>query len=81
MGGMVYDGGFEGVLMNRSPKPEDVKPWDVVIGMDPGLKNAAFVWVGFDNDNRAYVFDECCCRSRRRSSTSRRSAGRTRSGG
>jgi hypothetical protein len=26
--------------------------------MDPGLKNAAFTWVGFDADNRAYVFDE-----------------------
>lgn len=57
-GGMVYAGGFETCLMNRNPKPEEVRPWDVVVGMDPGLKNAAFVWVGFDNDNRAYVFDE-----------------------
>jgi hypothetical protein len=59
MGGMVFDGGFERCLMNRAPKPEEVKAWDIVIGMDPGLKNAAFIWIGFDNDNRAYVFDEC----------------------
>jgi hypothetical protein len=57
-GGMVYDGGFERVLMTRDPTPADVRPWDVVVGMDPGLKNAAFIWVGFDSDNRAYVFDE-----------------------
>jgi hypothetical protein len=63
MGGMVYDGGFEGVLMNRDPydSEEDrrfIQRLDVVVGMDPGLKNAAFTWVGFDADNRAYVFDE-----------------------
>lgn len=57
-GGMVYDSGFERCLMTRTPTPADVRPWDVVIGLDPGLKNAAFIWVGFDNDNRAYVFDE-----------------------
>jgi hypothetical protein len=63
MGGMVYDGGFEGVLMRRDPydREEDrrfIQRLDVVVGMDPGLKNAAFTWVGFDADNRAYVFDE-----------------------
>jgi hypothetical protein len=44
--------------MSRDPTPEDTKNWDVVVGMDPGLKNAAFIWVGFDSDNVAYVFDE-----------------------
>lgn len=32
--------------------------WDVVVGIDPGIRNAAIVWVGFDKDNVAYVFDE-----------------------
>lgn len=32
--------------------------WDVVVGIDPGIRNAAFVWVGFDDDNVAFVFDE-----------------------
>jgi hypothetical protein len=58
LGGVVYEGGFDRVLMSRDPNPEDTKNWDVVVGMDPGLKNAAFIWVGFDSDNVAYVFDE-----------------------
>lgn len=32
--------------------------WDIVISIDPGIRNAAFVWVGFDDDNVAFVFDE-----------------------
>lgn len=32
--------------------------WDVVVGIDPGIRNAAFVWVGFDDENVAYIFDE-----------------------
>jgi hypothetical protein len=57
-GGMVYPGGFERVLTRRPVTPEDVREWEVVVGIDPGLKNAAFVWEGFDSQNRAFVFDE-----------------------
>jgi hypothetical protein len=56
-GGMIYPGGFEDVLLDP-PSREQVKAWDVVVGIDPGLKNAAFIWVGFDRDQRAIVFDE-----------------------
>lgn len=56
-GGMVYSGGFEHVLCDV-PDPDHVKDWQVVVGIDPGLKNAAFIWVGFDSDNIAWVFDE-----------------------
>lgn len=35
-----------------------VKDLDVVVGIDPGHRNAAFVWVGFDRDGDALVFDE-----------------------
>ena len=32
--------------------------WDVVVGIDPGIRNAAFIWIGFDDENCAFVFDE-----------------------
>ena len=32
--------------------------WDVVVGIDPGIRNAAFVWIGFDDENTAFIFDE-----------------------
>ena len=57
VGGMIYPGGFERVLVDP-PKPEHVRDLEVVVGIDPGLKNASFVWVGFDGDNHALVFDE-----------------------
>lgn len=37
---------------------ERVSRCDVVVGIDPGYRNAAFVWVAFDRDNRATVFAE-----------------------
>lgn len=63
IGGMVYAGGFERVL--REPlSPEELRGRDVVVGIDPGLKNAAFVWVAFDADNRIVVFDEVLLQER-----------------
>ena len=56
-GGMIYPGGFERYL-KPSPDPDQLKYHDVYVGIDPGLKNAAFIWIAFDNDNRAFVFDE-----------------------
>ena len=32
--------------------------WDVVVSIDPGIRNFAAVWIGFDSENRAFVFDE-----------------------
>jgi phage terminase large subunit-like protein len=57
LGGVIYPGGFEAILVDE-PDAKHVKDLDIVVGIDPGLKNAAFVWVGFDNDNVAVVFDE-----------------------
>jgi hypothetical protein len=56
-GGMVYPGGFEHRLV-PVPSPDQVQGHDVVVGIDPGLKNCALVWVAFDTDNQAVVFDE-----------------------
>ena len=56
-GGLVYPGGFEDNLC-PVPSPEFIRGKDVVVGIDPGLRNAAFIWVAFDGDNHAWVFDE-----------------------
>ena len=32
--------------------------WEIVVGIDPGIRNAAFVWIGFDKDNKAFIFAE-----------------------
>jgi hypothetical protein len=61
VGGMVYLNGFESVLFDLEPNEEGrkhVKHWDVLVGIDPGLKNCALVWCGFDSDNAMFVFDE-----------------------
>jgi hypothetical protein len=63
IGGLVYDGGFERVLVDPLEE-EQVRSLDVVVGLDPGLNNAAFVWVGFDKDNRGFVFHEVLLRDR-----------------
>jgi hypothetical protein len=55
---MVYVGGFEQALV-PSLQPKQLEGRDVVVGVDPGLKKAAFTWHAFDRDNRVVVFDEC----------------------
>lgn len=35
-----------------------IRGLDVVVGIDPGIRNAGFVWVGFDRDLQAFVFNE-----------------------
>jgi phage terminase large subunit-like protein len=56
-GGMVYSGGFESNLIDP-PAPVQLQGHEIVVGIDPGLRVAAFVWVAFDRDNRAHVFHE-----------------------
>lgn len=55
-GGLIYPE-FERCLV-EPPTRAEVATWDVVVGMDPGLRNAGFVWIGFDGDNNAHVFDD-----------------------
>lgn len=54
-GGLVYPGGFEDHLVDP---PREVKNLDVVVGIDPGFRNAAFIWIAFNRDNEALVFHE-----------------------
>jgi phage terminase large subunit-like protein len=66
VGGLIYPNFEDAVLKDVSVVPEEarhelmarVTHSDVVVGIDPGLRNAAFVWVAFDRDGKALVFDE-----------------------
>lgn len=55
-GGLIYPE-FERRLVDP-PTRAQVESWDVVVGMDPGMRNAGFVWMGFDGENNAFVFDD-----------------------
>jgi phage terminase large subunit-like protein len=54
--GLIYPN-FSDALAD-APTKAFVQSLDVVVGIDPGLRNAAFVWMGFDSDNVCYVFDD-----------------------
>jgi hypothetical protein len=57
VGGNIYPDFERCVAANQFPA-EFVRTLDVVVGVDPGIRNAGVVWVGFDGDNTAYVFNE-----------------------
>jgi phage terminase large subunit-like protein len=42
----------------KIPTPQDLKTWDVIVGIDPGLERSAVTWVAFDGENHALVFAE-----------------------
>jgi len=42
----------------KPPSREHIQQQSVVVGIDPGLNRTGVVWVAFDNDNVALVFDE-----------------------
>jgi phage terminase large subunit-like protein len=56
-GGLFYDEFTQRTHTQPAPSPDTIKNWDVVVGIDPGTQTGC-VWVGFDGDNRAFVFDE-----------------------
>lgn len=58
MGGMVYDNGFEGCLVDRPSVDHVLGLEEYLVGIDPGMVNAAFIWEGFDKDDVCIVFDE-----------------------
>lgn len=57
VGGLIYED-FERCVVKEPWSAEFVGSLDVVVGIDPGIRNAGFVWAGFDKNNVAYVFDE-----------------------
>lgn len=56
MGGLIYDN-FERWVVDP-PVPGELYFDEVVVGIDPGIRNAGFSWVGFDSENSCLVFDE-----------------------
>lgn len=68
LGGLVYPD-FERAVCDRPPINK-LTGWtksltaganglqDIIVAIDPGVRNAAFIWIGFDAENRAYVFAE-----------------------
>lgn len=58
VGGMMYPD-WERCVEDRPFDLEFIRGLrDVVVGIDPGIRNAGFAWVAFDEDLTAYVFHE-----------------------
>jgi phage terminase large subunit-like protein len=69
VGGLIYPDFEKCVLQPGDPRlvkrggqwifdPDLVRSLDVVVGIDPGIRNAGFSWIGFDRDLTGYLFDE-----------------------
>lgn len=56
--GLVYSEFDYDIHTCEPVSKEHLKGQDVRIGIDPGIKTTAIVFVAFDRDNRALVFDE-----------------------
>lgn len=56
VGGLIYQD-FARIIV-PPPDGDFVRMLDPVVGIDPGVRNAAFIFGGFDNDNTLGVFDE-----------------------
>jgi phage terminase large subunit-like protein len=57
VGGLIYPE-FERCVVREPWSAEFVRSLYVVVGIDPGIRNAGITWTGFDRDNVAYVFAE-----------------------
>jgi hypothetical protein len=57
VGGLIYPD-FERCVVREPWSAEFVRSLSIVCSVDPGIRNAGVVWVGYDRDNVAYVFDE-----------------------
>jgi phage terminase large subunit-like protein len=57
VGGLIYPD-FDRCVTQGPFSADFVRSLDVVVGIDPGIRNAGIVWVGFDSQNVAYVFSE-----------------------
>jgi phage terminase large subunit-like protein len=55
--GLVYPELSDDHFVENRP-PEFLRSQTVYLGIDPGIRTTAVVFVAFDNDNCAYVFDE-----------------------
>lgn len=63
VGGLIYPD-FERCVTKAPFSPEFIRSLDIVVGIDPGIRNCGLVWVGFDSELVAYVFDEALLQDR-----------------
>lgn len=57
LGGMFY-GEFSDRHVVGEITPDHLKGQEIVVGIDPGRERTGVVWIAFDKDNAAVVFDE-----------------------
>jgi phage terminase large subunit-like protein len=63
IGGLIYPD-FERRVLPDVLSPAFVSSLDMVVGIDPGIRNAGIVWVGFDADNTGWVVDDVLLQDR-----------------
>jgi|DEB0MinimDraft_3_1074331.scaffolds.fasta_scaffold00708_10 phage terminase large subunit-like protein len=56
--GLFYPEYSDETHLREAPNRDHLKGQDIVVGIDPGFRRTGVVWVAFDNDNGAFVFDE-----------------------
>lgn len=56
-GGLIYPD-FDRCVVEHAFSPAQIRTWDIVVGIDPGMRNCGIVWVGFDDELVAHVFHE-----------------------
>lgn len=57
VGGLIYPD-FDRCVEKKPFSPEFLRSLDVVVGIDPGIRNCGLIWVGFDGELVAHVFHE-----------------------
>lgn len=62
VGGLIY-ADFERCVVDRYT-PSTIGGMDFVVGIDPGIRNAAIIFGAFDNDNVCHIFDELLLQDR-----------------
>lgn len=58
LGGMFFDEFRDKIHVVDPATPDHVKGQEIVVGIDPGRNRTGVVWIAFDKDNSALVFDE-----------------------
>lgn len=56
--GLVYADIERCVIPDKRPRLEQMKSWDHVWGIDPGIRNAAVICGGFDSHGVDWIYDE-----------------------
>lgn len=58
LGGLFFEEFRDSLHVVDSIGPDHLKDQEIVVGIDPGRNRTGVVWIAFDSDNSALVFDE-----------------------